>query len=54
MKGRTTAGAFEGDGVVLLRGSAERSEAPRGEIDSPMEGSRLPEGLWKGIFKTGH
>ena len=51
---RTTAGEFEGDGVVPLRGSAERSEAPRGELDSPMEVSRLEAGLWKGTYKTGH
>jgi hypothetical protein len=34
---RATAGEFEGDGVVPLRGSAEPSEAPRGELDSPWE-----------------
>jgi hypothetical protein len=54
MKGRTAAGEFEGDGVVPLRGSAERSEAPRGELDSRLEVSRLCERLWKGIFETGH
>jgi hypothetical protein len=54
MKGRTTAGEFEGDGVVPLRGSAERSEAPRGELDSPLEGARPCDGLWKEIFETGH
>ncbi len=36
MKGRPTAEEFEGDGVVPLRGSAERSEAPRAGIDSPL------------------
>ena len=40
-RGRTTAGEFEGGGVAPLRGSAERSEAPRGELDSPLEVSRL-------------
>jgi hypothetical protein len=30
-----TAGEFEGDGVVLLRGSAERSETPRGSLTPP-------------------
>jgi len=53
MKGRTAAGEFEGDGVVPLRGSAERSEAPRGGLDSPLEGARLCDGLWKEIFETG-
>jgi hypothetical protein len=54
MKGRTAVGEFEGDGVVPLRGSAERSEAPRGELDSPLEVSRLCGGLRKEIFETGH
>jgi hypothetical protein len=40
-------GEFEGDGVVPLRGSAERNEAPRGELDSPLEASHLCGGLWK-------
>ena len=54
MKGRTTAGEFEGDGVVPLRGSVERSEAPRGELDSPLEVARQCDGLWLGIIGTGH
>ncbi len=51
---RATAGEFEGGGVAPLRGSAERSEAPRGELDSPLEVSRLCRGLWKEIHETGH
>jgi len=51
---RATAGEFEGDGVVPLRGSVEPSEAPRGELDSPLEVSRLCRGLWQGIYETGH
>jgi hypothetical protein len=52
MEGRTNAGEFEGDGVVPLRG--QRSEAPRGELDSPMDVARLCDGLWEVIFETGH
>jgi len=51
---RATAGEFEGDDVVPLRGSAEQSEAPRGELDSPMEVSRLWRGIIKEINETGH
>ena len=54
MKRRTTAGEFEGDGVVPHRGSAERSEAPRGELDSPLEVFRLCSRLWDEISETGH
>jgi hypothetical protein len=46
-------GEFEGDDVVPLRGSAEPSEAPRGEVDSPLEVSRSNRGLWQGIYGTG-
>jgi hypothetical protein len=42
---RATAGEFEGGGVAPLRGSAERSEAPKGELDSPLEVPRLGEVL---------
>ena len=41
MKDAQAPGEFEGGGVAPLRGSAERSEAPRGELDSPLEVSRL-------------
>jgi hypothetical protein len=51
---RATEGELEGDGVVSLRGSAERSEAPRGELDSPLEVSRLCRRLRLGIYETGH
>jgi len=51
---RATAGEFEGDGVVPLRGSAEQSEAPRGELDSPLEVSRPCRGLMQGIYETGY
>jgi len=51
---RATAGELEGDGVVPLRGSAEQSEAPRGELDSPLEVSRLCRGLRQGIYETGY
>jgi len=51
---RATAGEFEGDGVVPLRGSAEQSEAPRGELDSPLEVSRLCRGLMQRIYETGY
>jgi len=54
IKRRATAGEFEGDGMVPLRGSAERSAAPRGELDSPLEVSRLRRGLKQGIIETGH
>jgi hypothetical protein len=47
-------GEFEGDGVVPLRGSAERSEAPRGELDSPLEVFRLCGRLRKEIDETEH
>jgi hypothetical protein len=47
-------GEFEGTGVVPLRESAEQSEAPRGELDSPLEVSRLCRGLLQGIYETGH
>jgi hypothetical protein len=51
---RATAGEFEGDGVVPLRVSAERSEAPRGELESPLEVSRLGGRFWQGAYETGH
>ena len=40
--------------MAPLRGSAERSEAPRGELNSPLEVSRLQRGLWNEIYETGH
>jgi len=51
---RATAGEFEGGGVAPLRGSAERSEAPKGELDSPLEVPRLCEILEQETYETGH
>jgi hypothetical protein len=51
---RAAAGELEGDGLVPLKGSAEESEAPRGERDSPLEVSRLCRGVGQGIYETGH
>ena len=41
-------------GVALLRGSAERSEAPKGELDSLLAVPRLCEILEQEIYETGH
>jgi len=41
-------------GVALLRDSAERSEAPKGELDSLLAVPRLCEILEQEIYETGH
>ena len=45
-------GEFEGGGVAPIRGSAERSGAPKGELDSPLEVPRLCEILGLGTYET--
>ena len=40
--------------MAPLRGSAERSEAPKGELDSPLEVPRLCERLEQETYETGH
>ena len=46
-----TAGEFEGGGEASPQGF---SEAPKGELDSPLEVSRLSKVSRLGIYETGH